>query len=95
MSAIPGNLKHSKTMSDHTKCPHCNGRGKNPVTGIYAETLAKLRQLCKTQGFVVANRDAELFNCKATALNNRLAWAEEHGFAKSERFGKQRRFKAI
>lgn len=78
---------------DTTACPHCNGKGRIPVTGVYAETLRGLRRWCKRPGmFVVANRDAYWFDCKPTALNNRLAWLESHGFARSEKYGRQRRF---
>lgn len=62
------------------------------MTGIYADTLAGLRRLCKGSNYVLSARDATLFGCKATALNNRLAWLETHGFARSEKYGKQRRF---
>lgn len=82
--------------TDYVTCPHCQGSGKLRVTGIYAETLRGLRRWCASPGrFVVANRDATWFGCKPTALNNRLAWLEEHGFARSEKYGRQRRYFAI
>ena len=70
-------------------CPYCNGEGYTEVTGVYAETLRILR---RRRGPVVANRDAKLFGCKPTALNNRLAWLESKGLARSERHGSARRF---
>jgi hypothetical protein len=77
------------------KCSHCSGRGTVTLSGVYAETLNGLRRLCKSYGYVVANRDAKLFGCKPTALNNRLAALERHGLARSEKFGRQRRFVAV
>lgn len=82
-------------MHDRIRCATCHGTGMIVVTGVYAETLHGLRRRCSRGGFVVANRDAAWFGCKATALNNRLAWLEAHGLAKSERFGRQRRFFAV
>lgn len=76
------------------KCHTCKGSGLVVVTGVYAETLAGLRRLAKS-GYVVAGRDAAWFGCKATALNNRLAWLETHGLARSEKYGRERRFFAV
>lgn len=70
-------------------CPYCESKGEIELTGVYAETLRLLRQ---RRSPVVANRDADLFECKPTALNNRLAWLESHGLARSERHGRERRF---
>ena len=77
-------------MTDHNTCPHCQGTGKIPLTGIYAETLDKMRKL--KFPFVVANQHAEYFGCQPTALNNRLRKLEEYGHVFSERYGAQRRF---
>ena len=86
----------AKKRTDVVPCPHCQGRGQVAVTGVYAETLRGLRRWCaNTDRHVVANRDAGWFGCKATALNNRLAWLEAHGFARSEKYGRQRRFYAV
>jgi response regulator of citrate/malate metabolism len=80
-------------MADRYKCPCCKGRGTMPLTGIYAETLRDVRRWCaRPERHVVANRDAWWFGCSPTALNNRLAWLEEHSFIKSEKYGRQRRF---
>ena len=85
-----------KRPADTIACPHCNGRGSVPVTGIYADTLTGLRRLTAQGRDCVANRDAFfVFGCKPTALNNRLAWLEAHGFARSEKYGRQRRFYAM
>ena len=70
-------------------CWHCDGVGEVELTGVYAETMHTLAK-CRTP--VVANRDAHLFGCKPTALNNRLAWLESQGLACSERHGRERRF---
>lgn len=74
-------------------CPYCRGSGKVPLNGVYLETLQTMRRLCKRGAFIVANRDAEKFGCKPTALNNRLARLEELGFIVSEKYGRQRRFR--
>lgn len=79
---------------EFTKCNCCGGTGRIRVTGVYAETLCILRRRCHGGGFVVANQDAFRFDCKPTALNNRLAWLERHGFATSSKFGRQRRYVA-
>lgn len=74
-------------------CKHCKGRGVLPLTGVYAETLRGVQRLCGRDGcYVVANRDAWWFQCKPTALNNRLRRLEEMGFVQSCWFGRQRRF---
>ena len=75
------------------ECSHCKGTGKIPLTGIYLETLVAVRLHCRDGGNVVAGRDAESFCCKATALNNRLAYLERAGFLSSEVYGRQRRYK--
>lgn len=79
---------------DSVVCYCCDGIGSIPVTGVYLETLKTLRRWCARPGrFVVANRDYKQFGCKQpTALNNRLSYLERHGFARSEKFGRQRRF---
>jgi len=76
-------------MKTWIKCCYCDGKGETELTGVYAETLRVLRE---QHTFVVANRDAHLFGCKPTALNNRLAWLEKHGLARSERHRRERRF---
>ena len=80
---------------DETTCPHCKGTGKIAVTGVYADTVFRLRQLTKLYGYTTAAMSAELFGCTPTALNNRLAWLERHGLATSERYGRERRYRAI
>ena len=82
-------------MNDKIKCSTCDGTGEIPLKGKYAETLKIARKRCnrlRRGGYVFAWRDHEWFGCKPTALNNRLAWLEEHGFLRSERVGRQRRF---
>ena len=82
-------------MKDKVPCPFCNGKGHTILTGVYAETLTLLRKLTsEKESFIVANQHAEQFGCNPTALNNRLKRLEELGFAKSERYGRQRRYAA-
>ena len=76
-------------------CETCDGTGQRDITGVYEQTYKTLRRLCRRRKYVVAGRDANVFGCEPTALNNRLAWLEEHGLAVSERFGRERRFRAI
>ena len=80
--------------NDMICCSHCKGTGRVALTGVYAETLRGLRRLTKAYGYCVANQHAKLFGCNATALCNRLAALERLGFATSERFGRERRFRA-
>lgn len=79
-------------MIERYSCPHCRGRGTLMLTGVYAETLARLRRIYQHQDYVVANRIAWQFECSPTALNNRLARLEELGFLRSEIYGRARRF---
>ena len=81
-------------MRDTTKCGVCNGKGHVRIGGVYAETLRVLRRRTRAGKVVVANRDIEMFGCQGTALSNRLAWLEQHGFARSERIGRERRYQA-
>jgi DNA-binding MarR family transcriptional regulator len=48
--------------------------------------------ICGPHEFIVANMHADCFDCKPTALSNRLKRLEAMGFVQSERFGVQRRF---
>ena len=80
-------------MKEFHECPHCGGQGQIEVTGVYGETLRIARQIAGKNGqFIVANRDAEHFGCKPTALNNRLSVLEKYGKVFSERYGRQRRY---
>lgn len=80
-------------FSDEYCCPACSGTGLIPLTGVYADTLKTIRELCrKRDDFIVANKHFDWFGCEPTALNNRLVWLEKNGFIFSERFGRQRRF---
>lgn len=82
-----------ETVKDLYACSCCNGTGKLELTGVYAETLQIMRANFNSRdAFAVANRDAHLFQCGPTALNNRLNRLEEMGFVDSERYGNQRRF---
>ena len=76
------------------KCGYCDGNGDVLLTGVYADTLQVLRRMTRRHGYVVSNRDSTAFKCKPTALNNRLVVLEQYGLATSERYGRQRRFRA-
>ena len=79
-------------MSDQVKCSCCDGTGSVPLGPVYQETLTRFRKLMRSQKFVVANQDHEQFNCKPTALNNRLRGLEKHGFLQSEWYGREHRY---
>lgn len=75
------------------ECGCCRGAGTVLLSGVYLETYKVVRRLCKKKsGFVVSGRDCDSFNCKATALNNRLVALEKHGLVFSEQCGRERRF---
>jgi hypothetical protein len=78
-----------------TTCSHCKGTGQAPIPDVYQVTLDKLQRMTRVGTACVAVRAAEYFGCSPTALNNRLAWLERHGFATSERFGRERRYRAV
>lgn len=79
-------------MNPHHTCPHCKGRGIVELNGVYADTLALLRTMTEPASGAAL---ARLARCPATAMNNRLARLEEHGYARSHRYGRERRFEAI
>jgi DNA-binding transcriptional regulator PaaX len=80
-------------MSVVHRCPYCKGAGIVTLSGVYLDTLLKVKTWCKREGYIVAASAAADFGCKETALNNRLAVLEKHGYLVSERYGRQRRFK--
>lgn len=67
------------------RCPHCNGNGVVPLTGVYAETLDLLFSNPGLNGAQLAR----LAGCKETAMNNRLKALERHGVAKGRQHGRQ------
>lgn len=86
-------MKSNQPMKTTHACPHCDGKGRIELTGVYAETLKKARALLVADAaYLIANRDAWQFGCNPTALNNRMARLEKLGYLKSERFGRERRF---
>lgn len=86
--------KKKAPKPDTLPCPHCEGMGQVELTGVYKETLDELRAFTETGLSMVANRDAEHMGCNGTALSNRLKRLEEMGFARSEIYGRQRRYYA-
>jgi hypothetical protein len=73
-------------------CPRCRGNGNVRLTGVYLATLKTAFDLLRREPFIVAGRHAEAFGCSPTALNNRLAWLEEHGLLCSTGYGRERRY---
>lgn len=62
------------------------------MNGAHADTyFALIEHGGETSGANLARQ----FGCKATAMNNRLAYLEELGLATSRRYGRERLFKAV
>lgn len=74
------------------KCHACHGLGQLKLNGKYADTLRLLVKHPGITGADLARIEAE--GCKATAMNNRLAYLERQGLATSTRYGKLRLFTA-
>lgn len=79
-------------MQAKLKCPRCCGTGHVRLTGVHAETLKAAFDLLRREPFIVAGRHADQFGCSPTALNNRLAWLEDHGLLCSTWYGRERRY---
>lgn len=75
-----------------TTCQRCGGCGQVEVTGVYAETLALLRESGET--YAVALAKLCKCKCKFTSMNQRLKALEVMGLAESRKFGRKRLFKA-
>ena len=74
------------------RCNYCDGTGVVKLTGVWADTLALLRQ----HGREVAGADlARVAKCQATAMCNRLVALERLGLATSRRYGRKRLFRPI
>jgi len=74
----------------NVSCPHCSGKGDVELTGVYADTIALLRRQKKE---VTGAELAAVVQCKATAMNNRLATLERFGLAVSRRYGRKRLYR--
>lgn len=79
-------------MMQKIACPRCRGSGHVKLTGVYASTLKTAFDLLRREPYIVAGRHADQFGCSPTALNNRLAWLEKHGFLCSTDYGRERRY---
>lgn len=75
-------------------CVSCGGRGRVPLTGVAAATLAKVRSLIASGAlaYVVAGVEFERFGCGANALSNRLARLAAAGLLNVERHGVEKRY---
>lgn len=78
-----------KTQPPLIPCECCRGTGVRELTGEYAATLARLREL---GGERTGAELARLMGVKATAMNNRLAALERLGLVTSRRWGRKRLF---
>jgi predicted transcriptional regulator len=71
-------------------CGHCGGKGRIPLTGVYAATLELLRLHGPVNGAALARLDG----CKATAMNNRLAVLATYGLVACKRNGREKLYSA-
>ena len=71
------------------KCTCCNGTGRRRVTGVYADTLDRLRRIFRWQDEIHAADLARRMSGIITpnAVNMRLARLEQFGFLKSRNEG--------
>lgn len=72
-------------------CSRCEGQGQIELTGVYADTLKFLREQKEQLNGAELARKAGV---NETAMDNRLAWLESYGFAISERYGREKRWRA-
>lgn len=80
------------TKQDTVPCACCNGSGRIEISGIYADTLRLLRSVGgEIHGAELARRDG----CKATAMNNRLAYLVRHGFAVERPYGRKKLYRSV
>lgn len=84
----------SKRKVMTVECSCCGGSGRREVTGVYLQTYNTVRSLIESVAveFVIANRDCRHFGCRGTSLSNRLAWLQENGLLRGERFGRELRY---
>lgn len=75
----------------HLPCHLCHGTGVVELTGVFRDTL----ELVHAGPEWTAPELALLAQCKATAMNNRLAYLEEKGLIVSRRYGRQRLYRRV
>jgi 4-hydroxy-3-methylbut-2-en-1-yl diphosphate synthase IspG/GcpE len=69
-------------------CPHCEGRGRIELTGVYAETLNALRR----QKSEITGADlGRVCGCRGEAMRNRLARLRDLGLATCRTYGRKKR----
>lgn len=73
-------------------CSKCEGQGQIELTGVYADTLKFLREQ-KEQ--LIGAELARKAGVTTETMCNRLAWLETQGFAVSERYGREKRWRAV
>jgi hypothetical protein len=74
------------------KCRHCRGRGTIPITGVYADTLTRLRR-CDSP---VSGADlAAQMGVSNEAMCNRLRALERHGLTVGRQYGRKVMWRAV
>ncbi len=71
---------------DTVQCSCCNGSGRIELTGVYADTLKDIRAI---DGEIHGAELARKVGCKATAMNNRIAWLADNGFVIVRVYGRK------
>jgi hypothetical protein len=66
-------------------CPHCDGRGRVELTGVYADTF----RLLQIRRGMNATALASIAGCKDTAMANRLRALERMGLALCRKNGRE------
>lgn len=79
----------SREVSKHA-CPFCRGTGLTPLTTVYRETLAVVRGIKRE---VTGAELSRTLAAKPTAVNNRLAVLERHGYLTSRVDGRRRLYR--
>jgi len=81
----------SRLKKEFVTCSHCNGSGEVELNGVFRDTLELLRRQKKEiHGAELARIDG----CNPTAMNNRLEYLADHGFATSRTYGRKKLYLA-
>lgn len=70
----------------YTSCPHCNGKGKVELTGVYLNTLRVLQGSVPISGADLGR----LMGVKGEAMCNRLATLKRLGLVKCTQDGRKK-----
>lgn len=79
---------------DTVLCTCCGGTGRIELNGVYGDTLDLLRKETKGGKETHGAALARIVGCKPTAMNNRLTYLADHGFATARVYGRKKFFVA-